>query len=38
MASPRHGNAIVIEEDSKFQQQIDLAGNRLVVVDFNAQW
>lgn len=33
-----HGNTIVIEEDGKFQQQIDLAGNRLVVVDFTASW
>ncbi|KAJ7380428.1 Peptide-N(4)-(N-acetyl-beta- glucosaminyl)asparagine amidase [Desmophyllum pertusum] len=38
MASPSHGNAIVIEKDSQFQQQIDQAGNRLVVVDFNASW
>lgn len=38
MASPGHGNAIVIEEDSKLQQHIDLAGNRLVVVDFTASW
>ena len=33
-----HGNTIIIEEDGKFQQQIDLAGNRLVVVDFTASW
>lgn len=38
MASPTHGNAIVVEEDGKFQQYIDVAGNRLVVVDFSAPW
>lgn len=38
MASSADGNVIVIEEDSQFQQQIDQAGNRLVVVDFTASW
>ncbi|XP_068751689.1 peptide-N(4)-(N-acetyl-beta-glucosaminyl)asparagine amidase-like [Montipora capricornis] len=38
MASTAHGNAIVVDEDSKFQQYIDVAGNRLVVVDFSASW
>ncbi|KAL9958982.1 hypothetical protein ACROYT_G036062 [Oculina patagonica] len=38
MASSANGNVIVIEEDSQFQQQIDQAGNRLVVVDFTASW
>lgn len=38
MASSAHGNVIVIKEDGQFQQQIDLAGNRLVVVDFTASW
>ena len=33
-----HGNSIVIEDDSQFQQQLNQAGNRLVVVDFNASW
>lgn len=38
MASSVNGNVIVIEDDSQFQQQIDQAGNRLVVVDFTASW
>lgn len=33
-----HGNSIVIEDDSQFQQQLHQAGNRLVVVDFTASW
>lgn len=33
-----HGKSIVIEDDSQFQQQLNQAGNRLVVVDFNASW
>lgn len=38
MASSVNGNVIFIEDDSQFQQQIDQAGNRLVVVDFTASW
>lgn len=38
MASSTNGNVIVIEDDSQFQQQINQAGNRLVVVDFTASW
>ena len=38
MASSANGNVIVIEDDSQFQQQINQAGNRLVVVDFTASW
>jgi len=38
MASSTNGNVIVIEDDSQFQQQLDQAGNRLVVVDFTASW
>ena len=38
MASFGHGNIVVVENDNRFQQEIDAAGNRLVIVDFTASW
>ena len=32
------GDVIVIPDDSKFQPELQRAGDRLVVVDFTASW